>query len=189
MGINLQKGGNINLSKEAPGLTQVKVGLGWDVNQYDTGGDFDLDVSVAMLGANGKLINEQSFVFYNNLQDPTGSVKHSGDNRTGVGSGDDETVDVNLATVPAEVETIRFAVTIHEAEARRQNFGMVHNAYIRILDPANNNEIARYDLTEDFSTETCVIPGELYRHGADWKFRAVGAGYTGGLPAYVASIQ
>jgi len=189
MAINLSKGGNINLSKEAPGLTAIQVGLGWDTNKYDTAGAFDLDASVSLLNESGKLVSDTGFVFYNNPKDASGSVEHTGDNRTGEGAGDDETVKVNLATVPADVKTIRFAVTIHEADERKQNFGMIDNAYIRIINPETNTEIARYDLTEDFSTETCVIPGEFYRHNADWKFKAVGAGYGGGLPAYVAAIQ
>lgn len=189
MAINLSKGGNINLSKEAPGLTQIEIGLGWDVNAYDTGGDFDLDASAALLSTAGKLTADTGFVFYNNPQDPSGSIVHSGDNRTGEGAGDDEKVKLNLANIPAEVDVVRFAVTIHEAAARGQNFGSVRNAYIRVVNPTNNEEIARYDLTEDYSVETCVIPGELYRNGSDWKFRAVGSGFGGGLEAYVASIQ
>lgn len=189
MGINLSKGGNINLAKEAPGLKVINVGLGWDVNAYDTGGEFDLDASAALLNGAAKLVSEQGFVFYNNPQDQYGAVRHSGDNKTGEGRGDDEVVEVNLDAVPADVGVIRFAVTIHEADVRKQSFGMVQNAYIRIVNPQSGEEIARYDLTEDFSSETCVIPGELYRHNADWKFRAVGSGFNGGLPAYVATIQ
>lgn len=189
MGINLSKGGNINLTKEAPGLTALTIGLGWDANTFTTGGDFDLDASASLLGENGKLVAETGFVFYNNTADPTNAVKHSGDNRTGSGEGDDESIEIDLSKVAASVGVIRFAVTIHDAAIRRQNFGSVRNAYIRIVNPTTQAEVARYDLTEDFSTETCVVPGELYRHGADWKFRAVGSGFAGGLEAFVNSIQ
>jgi tellurium resistance protein TerD len=188
MAINLTKGGNINLTKAAPGVQEFKIGLGWDVNQYD-GGQFDLDASVALLNGAGKLTADTSFVFYNNPQDASGAVKHSGDNRTGEGAGHDEVVMVNLGTLPAEVEAIRFAVTIHEADTRKQNFGMVRNAFIEVINPSTNEVVARYDLSEDFSIETCMVPGELYKNNGDWKFKAVGAGYGGGLPAYVAAIQ
>lgn len=188
MAINLQKGGNINLTKEAAGVSLFKVGLGWDVNSYD-GVDFDLDANISLLNGAGKLTSDTSFVFYNNTQDATGSVKHSGDNRTGAGDGHDETAEINLATLPAEVETIRFAVTIHEADARRQNFGMVRNAFIEVMEAGSNKSVVRYDLSEDFSVETCVVVGELYKNNGDWKFKAVGAGFSGGLDSYVASIQ
>jgi tellurium resistance protein TerD len=180
MAISLSKGGNVSLSKEAPGLKKVLLGLGWDARATD-GQDFDLDASVFLLGSNGKVRSDQDFIFYNNLKSVDGSVEHMGDNRTGAGEGDDEVIKVNLATVPAEVEKIAIAVTIHEADARKQNFGMVSNAFIRLVNEEDGKEVVRYDLGEDFSTETAVIFGELYRHGGDWKFRAVGQGYAGGL--------
>jgi tellurium resistance protein TerD len=180
MAISLSKGGNVSLSKEAPGLKKVLLGLGWDARATD-GQDFDLDASVFLLGSNGKVRSDQDFIFYNNLKSVDGSVEHMGDNRTGAGEGDDEVIKVNLATVPAEVEKIAIAVTIHEADARKQNFGMVSNAFIRLVNEEDGKEVVRYDLGEDFSTETAVIFGELYRHGSDWKFRAVGQGYAGGL--------
>ena len=188
MAINLSKGGNINLTKEAPGLTAIVVGLGWDSNTFD-GPAFDLDASASLLALGGKLVADSGFVFYNNIADPTQAVKHSGDNRTGSGQGDDESIEIDLNKVASGVDVIRFAVTFHDAAVRRQNFGSVRNAYKRIVNPLTNEEVVRYDLTEDFSTETCVVPGELYRHGSDWKFRAVGAGFAGGLEAYVNSIQ
>lgn len=180
MAISLSKGGNVSLSKEAPGLKNAMLGLGWDARATD-GQDFDLDGSVFLLGNNGKVRNDQDFIFYNNLKSADGSVEHMGDNRTGAGEGDDEVIKVNLATVPPDVEKIAIAVTIHEAETRKQNFGMVSNAFIRLVNEEDGKEVVRYDLGEDFSTETAVIFGELYRHGSDWKFRAVGQGYAGGL--------
>ena len=180
MAISLQKGGNVNLNKEAPGLTKVLVGLGWDTRSTD-GDAFDLDSSGFLLKSDGKVRADNDFIFYNNLKSSDGSVKHNGDNRTGVGEGDDETLEVNLAGVPAEVEKISFAVTIHEGETRRQNFGMISKAYIRVVNMADNKELARYDLSEDSSTETALIFGELYRNGSDWKFKAVGQGFKGGL--------
>jgi tellurium resistance protein TerD len=180
MAISLQKGGNVNLSKEAPGLTKMMVGLGWDVRATD-GSAFDLDGVVFMLNQSGKVRGDGDFIFYNNLKSPDGSVTHSGDNRTGAGEGDDETVTIDLTRVPADVDKIVVAVTIHDAEARRQNFGMVGKAFVRCVNAANNSEIARYDLSEDSSTETAMIFGEVYRSGADWKFRAIGQGFAGGL--------
>ena len=180
MAISLSKGGNVSLSKEAPGLKKALLGLGWDARATD-GQDFDLDASVFLLGSNGKVRNDQDFIFYNNLKSTDGSVEHMGDNRTGAGEGDDETIKVNLASVPPDVEKIAVAVTIHDAEPRKQNFGMVSNAFIRLVNEEDGKEVVRYDLGEDFSTETAVIFGELYRHGSDWKFRAVGQGYAGGL--------
>jgi tellurium resistance protein TerD len=180
MAISLQKGGNVNLSKEAPGLTKMMVGLGWDVRATD-GSAFDLDGVVFMLNQSGKVRGDGDFIFYNNLKSPDGSVTHSGDNRTGAGEGDDETVTIDLTRVPADVDKIVIAVTIHDAEARRQNFGMVGKAFVRCVNAANNSEIARYDLSEDSSTETAMIFGEVYRNGADWKFRAIGQGFAGGL--------
>jgi tellurium resistance protein TerD len=180
MAISLQKGGNVNLSKEAPGLSKMTIGLGWDVRATD-GAAFDLDGVVFMLNQAGKVRSDADFVFYNNLKSTDGSVTHSGDNRTGAGEGDDETVTVELSRVPAEIDKIVLAVTIHDAEARRQNFGMVGKAFIRCVNANGNAEIARYDLSEDGSTESAMIFGEVYRNGADWKFRAIGQGFQGGL--------
>jgi len=180
MAISLQKGGNVNLSKEAPGLTQLKVGLGWDVRATD-GAAFDLDGAVFLLNSSGKVRSDSDFIFYNNLKSADGSVVHSGDNRTGQGEGDDETVSIDLTKVPADVDKVVLGVTIHEAESRRQNFGMVGKAFIRCVNASNNQEIARYDLSEDSSTEGAMIFGEVYRNGADWKFRAIGQGFAGGL--------
>lgn len=180
MGVSLSKGGNVSLSKEAPGLTAVIIGLGWDV-RTTTGTDFDLDASALLLNNSGKVGNDQHFIFFNNLKSPDGSVEHTGDNITGEGEGDDEQIKVNLATVPPEIEKIVFPVSIYDAETRQQSFGQVRNAFIRVLNQANGEELARYDLTEDASTETAMVFGELYRHGAEWKFRAIGQGYASGL--------
>ena len=180
MAISLQKGGNVNLSKEAPGLTKVIIGLGWDPRATD-GAAFDLDGSAFMIKADGKVRADNDFIFYNNLKSSDGSVTHTGDNRSGEGEGDDERVVVDLSQVPAEIDRLAVAVTIHEAEARNQNFGMVSRAYIRCLNADGEKEIARYDLSEDGSIETAMIFGELYRAGSEWKFRAVGQGYKGGL--------
>lgn len=182
MAISLSKGGRISLSKEAPDLKLVHVGLGWDPRVTD-GTDFDLDASAFMLAANGKVRADTDFIFYNQLRSPCGSVEHTGDNRTGVGEGDDEVVMVDLTKVPADVQKVAFTVTIHEADQRRQNFGQVQNAFIRLVNAETNVEVARYDLTEDASTETAMIFGEIYRHGNEWKFSAVGQGYAGGLSA------
>ncbi|MBE9498997.1 TerD family protein [Streptomyces sp. GKU 257-1] len=181
MGVSLSKGGNVSLTKEAPNLTAVIVGLGWDA-RTTTGSDFDLDASALLTNAEGKVANDQNFVFFNNLKSPDGSVEHTGDNLTGEGEGDDdEVIKVNLAGVPADVEKIVFPVSIYEAESRQQSFGQVRNAYIRVVNQADNAELARYDLSEDASTETAMVFGELYRHGAEWKFRAIGQGYASGL--------
>ena len=180
MAISLQKGGNVNLSKEAPGLSKLIVGLGWDVRSTD-GAAFDLDGAVFMLNSSGKVRSDADFVFYNNLKSTDGSVVHSGDNRTGAGEGDDETVTIDLGKVPADIDKIVLAVTIHDAEARKQNFGQVSKAFIRCVNAAGNGEIARYDLSEDGSTEAAMIFGEVYRAGSEWKFRAVGQGFKGGL--------
>ncbi|GAA0394838.1 TerD family protein [Streptomyces luteireticuli] len=180
MAVTLAKGGNVSLSKEAPGLTAVTVGLGWDV-RTTTGADYDLDASALLCAANGKVVSDQHFVFFNNLRSPDGSVVHSGDNLTGGGDGDDEQIQVSLATVPAEVDKIVFPVSIYEAAQRGQSFGQVRNAFIRVVDQADGRELARYDLTEDASTETAMVFGELYRHGGEWKFRAIGQGYASGL--------
>jgi tellurium resistance protein TerD len=180
MSISLSKGGNLSLSKEAPGLTKIIVGLGWDTRSSD-GSAFDLDASAFLLKEGDKVRSDADFIFYNQLKSPDGSVEHTGDNLTGEGEGDDEQIKVDLSRVPQDIQKISVAVTIHDAESRRQNFGMVTNAFIRVVNEANNGELARYDLSEDASTETAMIFGELYRHGAEWKFRAVGQGYNGGL--------
>ncbi|MDH6711009.1 tellurium resistance protein TerD [Kitasatospora sp. MAA19] len=180
MGVSLAKGGNVSLSKEAPGLSAVIVGLGWDV-RTTTGADYDLDASALLCNALGKVVSDQHFVFFNNLHSPEGSVEHSGDNLTGGGDGDDEQIKVDLARVPADVAKVVFPVSIYDADARLQNFGQVRNAFIRVVNQANGQEIARYDLSEDASTETAMVFGELYRNGAEWKFRAIGQGYASGL--------
>jgi tellurium resistance protein TerD len=180
MAVTLAKGGNVSLSKEAPGLTAVAVGLGWDV-RTTMGADFDLDASALLVGSNGKVLSDSHFVFYNNLASPDGSVQHTGDNLTGEGEGDDETINVELSSVPAEVEKIVFPVSIYDAPARNQSFGQVRNAYIRVVNRSNDSEIARYDLTEEASAETAMVFGELYRGTDEWKFRAVGQGYSAGL--------
>ena len=186
MAVSLSKGGNVSLTKEAPGLTEVVVGLGWDPRVTD-GTEFDLDASVFILGENGKVLNDGSFVFYNNKTSPDGNVVHQGDNRSGAGDGDDEQVNVNLAGFKAETKKLVFAVTIHDADARKQSFGQVSNAYIRVLSKADGKEIARYDLSEDASTETAMNFGELYNHNGEWKFKAIGQGYAGGLAALASS--
>jgi tellurium resistance protein TerD len=180
VGVSLTKGGNVSLSKQAPGLKAVIVGLGWDP-RTTAGAEFDLDASALMLNAAGKIISDSHFVFFNNLKSPDGSVEHTGDNLTGAGEGDDEQVKVDLASVPPECERIVFPVSIYEAEARNQSFGQVRNAFIRVVNQADNAELARYDLTEDASTETAMLFGELYRNAGEWKFRAVGQGYATGL--------
>ncbi|WIY80602.1 TerD family protein [Streptomyces anulatus] len=180
MGVTLAKGGNVSLSKEAPGLTAVTVGLGWDV-RTTTGADHDLDASALLCSEAGKVLSDSHFVFYNNLNSPDGSVRHTGDNLTGEGEGDDESVEVDLSSVPDEIAKIVFPVSIHDAQSRGQSFGQVRNAFIRVVNRANGVELARYDLSEDASTETAMVFGELYRHGSEWKFRAVGQGYASGL--------
>jgi tellurium resistance protein TerD len=178
--ISLAKGGNVNLTKIAPSLTKVAVGLGWDVRST-TGVDFDLDATALVCGPDGKVIDDRHFVFYNNLTSPDGSVEHTGDNLTGEGEGDDEVVNVNVSAVPAGVDKVVFAVSIYEGSTRGQSFGQVVNAFIRVVDATTGTELARYDLTEDASTETAMIFGELYRLGGEWKFRAIGQGYASGL--------
>jgi tellurium resistance protein TerD len=178
--VSLAKGGNVSLSKEAPGLRTIRVGLGWDARVTD-GSAFDLDASVYVLGENGKVRSDADFVFFNNLSGAGGAVVHQGDNLTGQGDGDDEVVVVTLDKLGADVAKISFAVTIYEADQRRQNFGMVQNAFIRVVNGDGGTEIARYDLSEDASTETAMIFGELYRHGGEWKFKAIGQGFAGGL--------
>jgi tellurium resistance protein TerD len=180
MSVSLSKGGNVSLTKEAPGLQAVLVGLGWDA-RTTTGSDFDLDASALIVGQNGKILSDSHFVFFNNLKSPDGSVEHLGDNLTGEGEGDDEEIKVNLVGVPQEADKIVITVSIYDAESRQQSFGQVRNAYIRVVNQADNAELTRYDLSEDASTETAMIFGELYRNGSDWKFRAVGQGYSTGL--------
>ncbi|MCI5995377.1 MAG: TerD family protein [Blautia sp.] len=183
MPINLQKGQKVDLTKGNPSLKKIMVGLGWDVNIYDSGADFDLDAAAFMVGENGKCPTEKEFVFYGNLTHASESVKHMGDNLTGEGEGDDEQIEVDLTKVPANVSKIVFTVTIYDADVRRQNFGQVSNAFIRIVDESTDQELIRYDLGEDFSIETAVVVGELYRHGGGWKFNAIGSGFQGGLAA------
>jgi len=181
MGINLTKGGNASLGS----LQKFVVGMGWDTNQTDSGNDFDLDASAFMLNTGGKILSEAHFVFYNNLKSPEGCVEHTGDNQSGAGDGDDESIKIDLSKLPAGCEKITFVVTIHDAEIRRQNFGQVRNAFVRVYDPSTNEEILKYDLGEDFSIETAVEFGELYRKDGAWKFKAIGTGYAGGLQKFV----
>ncbi len=187
MPVNLQKGQKVSLTKGNPGLSKVVVGLGWDVNQFDTGGAFDLDAAAFLLGENGKTAASADFVFYGNLTHPTGSVQHMGDNLTGAGDGDDEQIKVDLSKVPANISKIAFTVTIYEAEQRRQNFGQVSNAFIRVYNEETGEEMVRYDLGEDFSIETAAVFGELYKNNGEWKFNAIGCGYQGGLAALCAN--
>ena len=183
MPINLSKGQKVDLTKKNPGLKKIMAGLGWDVNAFDSGSDFDLDAAAFMLGANGKCPTEKEFIFYGNLKHASESVIHMGDNLTGEGEGDDEQIMIDLSKVPANIERIAFTVTIYDAEARRQNFGQVSNSYIRLVDESNEMELIHYDLGEDFSIETAVVVGELYRHNGEWKFNAIGSGFQGGLAA------
>lgn len=188
MSVSLQKGQKVSLTKGNPGLSKVVVGLGWDVNQFDTGGDFDLDAAAFLLTDSGKVSSQEDFVFFGNLEHPSGSVKHLGDNLTGAGEGDDEQIKIELSMVPANITKIAFTVTIYEAESRRQNFGQVNNAFIRIYNETNGEELLRYDLGEDFSIETASVFGELYKNGNEWKFNAIGSGYQGGLAALCANF-
>lgn len=187
MAINLTKGQKVDLTKGNPGLKSIMVGLGWDVNAFDSGADFDLDASAFLCGENGKCLSEKDFVFYGNLEHESKAVKHMGDNLTGEGDGDDEQIQVNLDMIPTSTEKIAFTVTIYDAENRKQNFGQIANAYIRIVDEANNTELIRYDLGEDFSIETAVVVGELYKNNGEWKFNAIGSGFSGGLSALCAN--
>ncbi|GGM18295.1 TerD family protein [Nakamurella endophytica] len=180
MGVNLTKGGNLSLTKAAPSLTQVALGLGWDARTTD-GAAFDLDATAIGLGADGRIVNDGYFVFYNQKRSVDGAIEHGGDNLTGEGGGDDEVITVDVAALPPEVEKVAVAVSIYEADTRRLSFGQVRNAYIRVLDRSSGTELARYDLSEDASTETAMVFGELYRHGGEWKFRAIGQGYASGL--------
>lgn len=181
MTINLQKGQKIDLTKTNPGLTKAIIGLGWDINQFDGTQEFDLDASAFLVGASGSVQQDIDFIFYNNVKHPSGGVEHTGDNRTGEGDGDDEQILLDFTKIPAHVDKVAVAVTIHDAEARHQNFGQVSNAFVRVVEEANSNEILRFDLGEDFSVETAVVVCELYRHNGEWKFNAVGSGFQGGL--------
>lgn len=183
MPINLQKGQKVDLTKGNPSLKKIMVGLGWDVNAFDSGADFDLDAAAFMVGENGKCPTEREFIFYGNLEHHSGAVKHMGDNLTGEGEGDDEQIEVDLTKIPENVSRVVFTVTIYDADVRRQNFGQVSNSFIRIVDATTDQELIRYDLGEDFSIETAVVVGELYRHGGGWKFNAIGSGFQGGLAA------
>ena len=183
MPINLTKGQKVDLTKGNPGLKNIMIGLGWDVNAFDSGANFDLDASVFMVGENGKCPTDQEFIFYGNLKHKSGSVEHMGDNLTGEGDGDDEQIKIDLSKIPENIARVAFTVTIYDAENRRQNFGQVSNAYIRIVDTVTNQEIIRYDLGEDFSIETAVVVGEIYRINGEWKFNAIGSGFQGRLAA------
>ncbi len=183
MAVNLKKGQKVDLTKTNPGLAKITVGLGWDTNKYDGGFDFDLDAVAFLLSDTGKVSSEKELIFYNNPKHTSESVIYSGDNRTGVGEGDDEIINIDLTKVPNNIQRISFAVTIYDAEKRKQNFGQVSNAFIRVINQVTNEELIRYDLGEDFSIETAVIIADLYRHGSDWKFNAIGSGFQGGLTA------
>ena len=187
MPISLKKGQKVSITKDNPGLSKVVVGLGWDVNAFDTGGDFDLDAAAFLLTDTGKVAGQGDFVFFGNLTHASGGVQHMGDNRTGTGEGDDEQICVDLSLVPGNITKIAFTVTIYEAEQRRQNFGQVNNAFIRIYNEQTGEELLRYDLGEDFSIETAAVFGELYKNGNEWKFNAIGSGYQGGLAALCAN--
>ena len=187
MPVSLQKGQKVSLTKGNPGLKKVVVGLGWDVNAFDTGGDFDLDTAAFLLTDAGKVSSSDDFVFYGNRSHKSGSVTHMGDNLTGAGDGDDEQIKIDLSLLPPTITRIAFTCTIYEAEKRHQNFGQVSNAFIRIYNEENGEELLRYDLGEDFSIETAVVFGEVYRNGEEWKFNAIGSGYQGGLAALCAN--
>ena len=188
MPINLTKGQKVDLTKGNPGLKKLMVGLGWDVNAFDSGADFDLDAAAFMLGDNGKCPTEKEFIFYGNLTHPSEALKHMGDNLTGEGEGDDEQIFVDLSKIPSNVSKVAFTVTIYEAESRGQNFGQVSNSFIRIVDESTGQELIHYDLGEDFSIETAAVFGELYKNGDEWKFNAIGSGYQGGLAALCANF-
>lgn len=187
MAVSLKKGQKVSITKGNTGLNHVVVGLGWDVNQFDTGGDFDVDAAAFLLTDSGRVSGQDDFVFFGNLKHPSGSVEHLGDNLTGAGDGDDEQIKINLAAIPSHITRIAITVTIYDPEARRQNFGQINNAFVRIYDESNGEELLRYDLGEDFSIETAAVFGELYKHNDEWKFNAIGSGYQGGLAALCAS--
>lgn len=184
MAVSLSKGGRVSLSKEVPGLKNIKVGLGWDANATDTGAQFDLDASAFLVGVDGKVLSDSHFIFYNNATSPCGAIVHKGDNRTGDGAGDDEVIDIDLSQVDSAVDKIIFTVTIDEAEARGQNFGQVNNSFIRIVNQEGEAEIAKYELDEDYSSETAINFGELYRKNGGWNFKAVGDGFNDGLAGF-----
>lgn len=188
MGVNLKKGQKVSLTKGNPGLKDVVVGLGWDANQYDTGGDFDLDAEAFLLTETGRVGRQEDFIYFGNLQHYSGAVTHMGDNKTGVGEGDDESIIIDLSKVPDNIVKIAFTVTIYEPEERHQNFGQVNNAFIRIYNQQTGEEMLRYDLGEDFSIETAAVFGELYKHNGEWKFNAIGSGFQGGLAALCANF-
>lgn len=181
MGITLTKGQKVDLTKGNPGLKKLIIGLGWDLNKYDGGFDFDLDTAAFLVGDNGRVTGDLDFVFYNNLRHTSGAVEHLGDNRTGQGDGDDEQIMVDISKMPANISRVAFTVTIHDAQERRQNFGQVSNSYIRVINPENNEEMVKYELGEDFSIETAIVVGEIYKHNGEWKFSAAGSGFEGGL--------
>lgn len=183
MAIVLKKGQKVDLTKGNASLKKVLIGLGWDVNRYDGGNEFDLDAAAFCLGENGKSLNEGDMIFYNNLKHSSGAIEHLGDNLTGAGDGDDEQITIDLSSVPENISKIDFTVTIHEAEERKQNFGQVSNAYVRVVNSDTNEELIKYDLGEDFSIETAIVIAEIYRHGSEWKFNAIGSGFEGGLEA------
>ena len=183
MAIQLKKGQKIDLTKGNPGLKHIRLGLGWDTNMFDGGDDFDLDVSLFMVGKSGKVEQDEDFIFYNNLKHPSEAVEHLGDNRTGDGDGDDEEILVDFSKMPDRIEKIAVTVTIYEAKERRQNFGQVNNSYVRVVNSDNEEELLRYDLGEEFSIETAIVVCEIYRHTGEWKFSAVGSGFEGGLEA------
>ena len=187
MPISLAKGQKVSLTKGNPGLSKVVVGLGWDVNAFDTGGSFDLDAAAFLLGANGKITKQEDFVFYGNLKHTSKAIQHMGDNLTGEGEGDDEQIQVDLSKIPDNIEKIAFTVTIYDADKRRQNFGQVSNSFIRLVDEDTNQELIHYDLGEDFSIETAVVFGEVYKNNGEWKFNAIGNGFQGGLAALCAN--
>lgn len=181
MSVSLLKGQRIDLTKDRPSLKNILVGLGWDINHYDGELDFDLDASAFMVKENGKVGSGRDFIFYGNLEHKTKCVRHMGDNRTGDGDGDDEIIKINLGLVPTDYSAFAITVTIYDAELRLQNFGMINNAYVRVVDEDSGEELLRFDLSEDFSTETAIVVAEIYKHNGEWKFKAVGSGYNGGL--------
>lgn len=183
MAVVLSKGQKVDLTKSNPGLKKVLIGLGWDVNKYDGGHEFDLDTAAFCCGEDGKTKSETDMIFYNNLKHSSGAIEHLGDNLTGAGEGDDEQIKIDLSLIPANITKIDFTVTIHEAEERKQNFGQVSNSYVRVVNSDSKEELIRYDLGEDFSIETAIVVAQLYRHGAEWKFNAIGSGFQGGLGA------
>lgn len=188
MAINLQKGQKVDLTKGNPGLSKIMVGLGWDTNKYDGGKDFDLDAAAFLLNDTGKVSAPEDFIFYSNLSHKSGAVTHMGDNLTGEGDGDDEQIQIDISKIPSNITKIAFTVTIYDYQTRGQNFGQVSNAFIRIVNDSTNEELIRYDLGEDFSIETAVVVGEIYKNGSEWKFNAIGSGFQGGLSALCANF-